>query len=246
MGGLVGLIWDCESIPYVRKGTRFLTEFDTVKCDEILLEDTIELEYCPNQDAFRFYEKGDFGSHSTFIPKVACAVEQATSQQNDVRRRSTTQQNDVRRRGTTQQLSQPSHVDPLPGWDFICNGYVPGNLPGREGLGPASPQWLGEVGCMRACENQGRCDFVTYDHFNGNCWMEIIPDRPTECDSNTGGWAYWRNSQDDQPTHVDPLPGWDFICNGYVPGNLPGREGLGPASPQWLGEVGCMRACENQ
>jgi len=147
----------------------------------------------------------------------------------------------------------PSHVDPLPGWDFICNGYLAGNIPGRQGLGAASTQWLGEVGCMRACENQGRCDFVTYDHFNGNCWMEIIPDRPTECDSNTGGWAYWRSSQPvpspapaPVPSHVDPLPGWDFICNGYLAGNIPGRQGLGAASTQWLGEVGCMRACENQ
>jgi len=90
-----------------------------------------------------------------------------------------------------------NHVDPLPGWDFVCNGYLTGDLPGRQGFGPASTQFLGEVGCMQACENQGRCDFVTYDNLNGNCWMERIPVRPNECDSNTGGWAYWRKPQDD-------------------------------------------------
>jgi len=107
-----------------------------------------------------------------------------------------------------------NHVDPLPGWDFICNGELSGDQPGRRGLGIANTPWqlpfLGEVGCMQACENQaaapeqswpqqgGRCNFVHYDTLNGDCWMEISSYKPTECQMHsTTSVSYWTKPQDD-------------------------------------------------
>jgi len=70
--GVVGLFWDCEHLAYTRKGTIFLDERDTGNdCYRILPLDTVEVEFCPNQDAFRF-TAGEVISRSTFMPRVAC------------------------------------------------------------------------------------------------------------------------------------------------------------------------------
>ena len=75
--------FECASLPYVRKGTRFIFEANLGTCSpavpQVILDSNYEIEYCPDQDTFRFTERDLFHvKRSEFLQSYYCDGESVT------------------------------------------------------------------------------------------------------------------------------------------------------------------------